>query len=94
MEEKWSAHPQKNLAELGLTLEGVRVMAIDHVNRHGGSAIIQVRETLEGHDRPYYDKVQLEVEGIIPVVLVKNRGDVETADNPTVVLVSAHREGV
>jgi len=92
--EKWARISQKSLAELGLTLEGVRVMAIDHVQRHGGSAIIQVRETMEGHDRPYYYKVQLEVEGIIPGVFVKIRLDDETPDNPTVVLVSAHREGV
>lgn len=92
--EKWARISQKNLAELGLTLEGVRVLAIDHVRRHGGCAIIQVPETMEDHDRPYYYKVRLEVEGIIPGVFVKIRLDDETPDNPTVVLVSAHREGV
>jgi hypothetical protein len=91
---KWASSARKDLAGLGLTLEGVRVMAIDHVRRHGGDAIIQVRESMEGHDRSYYYKVHLEVEGIIPGIFVKIRLDDETPDNPAVVLVRAHREGV
>jgi hypothetical protein len=91
---KWALNSQKNLAELNLTVEGVRVMAIEHVRRHGANAIIQVQETMVGHDRPYYYKVVLEVEGIIPGVFVKIRLNDETPDNPTVILVSAHREGV
>jgi hypothetical protein len=92
--EKGAGISRRNLADLGLVPEDVRAMAIEHVRRHGEHAIVQVRETIEGHDRPYYYKVTLEVEGIIPGVFVKIRLVDETPDNPAVVLVSAHREGV
>ena len=91
---RWARIARKDLAELGLSLEGVRAMVIDHVRRNGSDAIIQVPETMEGHDRPYYYKVHLMVEGIIPGIFVKIRLDDETPDNPAVVLVRAHREGV
>jgi hypothetical protein len=62
--ERGANDSRRNLAELGLTPEGIRELAIEHVR--AGGPIVQVRETEEGRDRPYYYKIILAVPGIPP----------------------------
>jgi hypothetical protein len=90
--ERGANNSRRNLSELGLTPEGIREMAIEHVR--AGRQIIQVRETEEGHDRPHYYKIILDVTGVLTGVFVKIRLDDEDSNNPAVLLVSAHRQGV
>jgi hypothetical protein len=75
-----------------LTPEGIRELAIEHVR--AGGPIFQVRETEEGHDRPYYYKIVLDIRGVVPGVFVKIQLFDEDANDPAVLLVSAHRQGV
>ena len=59
-----------------------------------GGPIDQVRETEQGRDRPYYYKIVLAVPGVAPGVFVKIRLIDEGPNDPAVLLVSAHRQGV
>jgi hypothetical protein len=90
--ERGANDSRRNLSELGLTPEGIRELAIEHVR--AGGPIVQVRETEEGRDRPYYYKIILAVPGVPQGVFVKIRLIDEDPDDPAVLLVSAHRQGV
>ncbi len=90
--ERGAHDSRRNLSEIGLTPEGIRELAIEHVR--AGRPIIQVRETEEGRDRPYYYKIIFSVPGVPPGVFVKIRLSDDDPDDPAVLLVSAHRQGV
>jgi hypothetical protein len=59
-----------------------------------GGPIIQLRETEEGRDRPYDYKINLAFPGVPPGVFVKIRLIDEDPEDPAVLLVSPHRQGV
>ena len=88
MEREGANNSRRNLSELGLTPEGIRELAIEHVR--AGGPIIQVRETDEGRDRPYDYKVVLAVPVVPPGVFLKIRLIDEDPEDPAVLLVSAH----
>ena len=71
----------------------VREMAIDYVR--GGGSISQHNETRENYrDFAFYYKVTLPIVGFSRGVFVELRLIDEDPDNPTVLIVSAHRQGV
>jgi hypothetical protein len=92
-DEREADHARRNLAGLGLTPEAVREMAIDFVQ--GGGSISQHEETRANHaDFEFYYKIILPVDAFSPGVFVEMRLIDEDPDNPAVLIVGAHRQGV
>ncbi len=85
---------REKLADLdGLTPEAVRIMSIDFVC--DGGKITQSKETRkEWLDRPFKYEIILPLDGFPSGVYVEVKINDEDPKNPSVHIVSAHRNGV
>ena len=94
MEAKSAEIARQNLADLGgLTPEAIREMSIDFVNA-GGSVTQHEEDRPEWFDYRFSYRIVLPVPGFPHGVFVEFALNDDDRDDPTILIVSAHKQGV
>jgi hypothetical protein len=77
----------------GLTPEAIREMAIDFVN--AGGTVVQRKEDRPGwHDYRFSYRIVMPADGFVNGIFVEFALNDDDQDDPTILIVSAHKQGV